>query len=102
MLIFHVHVHVKPELVDSFREATILNAQQSIKEPGVVRFDVSQQLDDPTRFVLTEIYRDEAAPVAHKETTHYADWRDTVASMMAEPRKSIKFANVFPTDRNWS
>jgi (4S)-4-hydroxy-5-phosphonooxypentane-2,3-dione isomerase len=101
MVIFHVHAHVKPDSVDLFREATIRNAEQSVQEPGVVRFDVSQQRGDPSRFVLTEVYRDEAAPLAHKETPHYLQWRDTVASMMAEPRTSVKFSNVFPTDANW-
>jgi (4S)-4-hydroxy-5-phosphonooxypentane-2,3-dione isomerase len=102
MLIFHVYVHVKPESVEPFREATIRNAQQSIQEPGIVRFDVSQRQDDPSRFVLTEIYQDETAPIAHKATAHYAEWRDTVAPMMAEPRKSVEFANVFPMDQSWS
>jgi autoinducer 2-degrading protein len=101
MLIFHVHVHVKPGSIDSFCEATLENAQQSIEEPGIVRFDVAQQEDDPTRFLLVEIYKDENAPIAHKATPHYAKWRDTVALMMAEPRKSVNFVNVYPTDQSW-
>jgi quinol monooxygenase YgiN len=98
MLVVHVHVKVKPDHVDAFRTATIANAQTSRKEPGIARFDVLQQSDDPTRFVLTEAYRTPEAPAAHKETAHYATWRDTVAEMMAEPRQSVKFANVDPPD----
>ena len=96
MLIVHVHVHVKPESVEVFKAATLVNARNSVLEPGVLRFDVVQQADDPTRFVLIEIYRDAAAQAAHKETQHYPIWRDTVASMMAEPRSSVKFNSVFP------
>lgn len=98
MLIVHVHVHVKPESVEEFREATIENARNSVQEPGVARFDVVQQLDDPTRFVLIEAYREEAATAAHKKTSHYVKWRDTVAPMMAEPRNSVKLINIFPED----
>ena len=98
MLIVHVHVHVKPEVVESFKAATLANARASVAEPGVVRFDVVQQQDDPTRFVLVEVYRDAAAAAAHKETRHYPVWRDAVASMMAEPRYSMKFNNLFPED----
>jgi quinol monooxygenase YgiN len=98
MLIVQVNVRVKPESVDSFRAATVENARQSIQEPGIERFDVLQQADDPTRFVLIEVYRDSGAPARHKETPHYARWRDTVAPMMAEPRTSLKFTKVFPPD----
>ena len=101
MLIVHVHVHVKPERVDAFRQATIQNARSSVLEAGMARFDVIQQMDDPNRFVLVEIYRDEAAAKSHKETAHYAAWRDGVASMMAEPRVSVKFKNIFPGDEGW-
>jgi quinol monooxygenase YgiN len=101
MLVVHVHVHVKPECVEAFKQATLANARESVKEPGVARFDVVQQQDDATRFVLVEVYRDTAANAAHKETKHYAVWRDTVATMMAEPRSSVKFTNVFPDDSNW-
>jgi quinol monooxygenase YgiN len=101
MLIVHVYVHVKPECVEAFRQATLANARASLHEPGIARFDVMQQQDDPTRFVLVEAYRDANAPAQHKETAHYAAWRDTVASMMAEPRSSVKFANVFPDDAGW-
>jgi autoinducer 2-degrading protein len=101
MLIVHVHVHVKPECVDAFKRATIDNASHSVQEPGIARFDVIQQADDPTRFVLVEVYRSQAATVQHKETAHYARWRDAVAGMLAEPRTSVKFANVFPDDTGW-
>lgn len=99
MLVVHVHVHVKPESVEAFTTATLANARASIREPGIARFDIVQQADDPARFVLVEVYRTAAAPAAHKETAHYAAWRDAVAPMMAEPRTSVKFANVFPDDR---
>ena len=101
MLVVHVHVHVKPEYIDAFRKATIANASQSVKEPGIARFDVMQQEDDPARFVLVEVYRDEDAPAAHKETMHYLTWRETVTVMMAEPRTSVKYQNVFPDDQGW-
>lgn len=101
MLIVHVHVTVKPESVGAFREATIENARASIKEAGIARFDVVRQSDDPTRFVLVEVYRDDDAPAAHKLTPHYARWRDTVAGMMAEPRSSLKYTNLFPDEEGW-
>ena len=101
MLIVHVHVRVKPECVEAFRQATLENAQQSAREPGIARLDIAQQLDDPTRFVLVEVYRNEDAPAQHKETAHYQKWRDIVADMMAEPRRSVKFSNVFPGDDGW-
>jgi len=94
MLVVHVHVHVKAEFLESFKAATIENAQASLQEAGVARFDVAQQQEDPTRFVLVEVYRDENAPSKHKETAHYQTWRDTVALMMAEPRSSVKYSNV--------
>jgi quinol monooxygenase YgiN len=101
MLIVHVHVHVKPECVEDFKAATLANARASLRESGIARFDVVQSTDDPTRFVLVEAYRTGGAPVAHKETQHYAVWRDTVATMMAEPRTSVKFTGVFPADIDW-
>jgi quinol monooxygenase YgiN len=101
MFIVHVHVQVKPECVETFRAATVANATASVREPGIARFDVCQQADDPTRFVLVEVYRDATAPARHKETAHYAVWRDAVAPMMAVPRTSVKFANVFPADAGW-
>lgn len=101
MLIVHVHVHVLPEQVEEFREATIENAQYSVKEPGIARFDVIQDAADRTRFVLVEVYRNPEAPARHKETAHYQAWRDRVAGMMAEPRTSVKYSNIFPDDNGW-
>lgn len=101
MLIVHVHVQVKPEHVAAFLEATLANARASVQEPGIARFDVVQQAGDPTRFVLVEVYRDADAPARHKETPHYAAWRDAVAPMMAAPRTSVKFTNCFPDDAGW-
>jgi autoinducer 2-degrading protein len=101
MLIVQVHVHVKPEFVTAFEQATLENASDSVKESGIARFDVIQQANDPTRFVLVEVYRSQEATVKHKETAHYARWRDAVADMMADPRTSVKFSNVFPDDADW-
>ncbi len=101
MLIVHVHVRVKAEFIEAFKQATIENARNSVKEPGIARFDVIQQADDPARFVLVEVYRSQEATVRHKETAHYATWRDTVTSMMAEPRTGIKYSNIFPADEGW-
>ena len=101
MLVVHVQVHVKPEFVGAFRDATLENASNSVREPGVARFDVLQQSDDPTRFVLVEVYRTADDPVRHKETPHYQTWRDAVAEMMADPRSSTRYDNVFPDDRGW-
>jgi len=101
MLVVHVHVHVKPGMAEAFKEATLANARESIKEPGIARFDLVQQPDDPHRFVLVEAYRTAEAPAAHKETRHYQTWRDTVAPMMAEPRSSVKFASIFPDESDW-
>jgi (4S)-4-hydroxy-5-phosphonooxypentane-2,3-dione isomerase len=98
MLVVHVHVRVKPEDIEAFKQATVVNAQASRREPGIARFDLLQQADDPTRFVLVEAYRTPEAPAAHKETSHYKTWRDTVATMMAEPRQSLKFSNTDPPD----
>ncbi len=101
MLIVQVHVHVLAEHIDAFRAATLANASASVQEPGVARFDVLQQQDDPTRFVLVEVYRTPEAPAQHKETAHYLRWRDAVAPMMASPRSGVRYANVFPDDRGW-
>ena len=101
MLVVHVHVRVKPEWVEAFKQASLENGRDSVREPGIARFDVVQQQDDLTRFVLVEVYRSTDAPARHKQTVHYAKWRDTVAPMMAEPRKSVKFNNVFPDDAEW-
>ena len=91
LLVVQVHVHVKPDAVEAFRAATLENARQSRLEAGIAVFDVLQQLDDPTRFLLTEAYRTPEAPAAHKETAHYKKWRDAVEPMMAEPRRSVKY-----------
>lgn len=101
MLIVHVHVHVKPESIEAFRRATLENARNSVREPGVARFDVLQNRDDRARFVLVEVYRTAEAPAQHKATAHYQLWRDTVAGMMAEPRTSVQYDNVFPDDEGW-
>jgi (4S)-4-hydroxy-5-phosphonooxypentane-2,3-dione isomerase len=101
VIVVHVHVHVKPEFVDAFRAASIENARNSVKEPGIARFDVLQQADDPTGFILVEVYRTAEDPARHKDTPHYHAWRDTVAEMMAEPRASVKFANAYPPDEGW-
>ena len=101
MYIAHVFVHVKEDQVEAFKAATLDNARNSVQEPGVARFDVIQEEDDPTRFVLVEVYRTADAPAQHKETAHYARWRDTVAEMMAEPRAAIKYRNIFPGEAGW-
>jgi len=101
MFIAHVFVHVKEDQVEAFKAASLANARNSINEPGVARFDVIQQQDDPTRFVLVEVYRAADDPAKHKETAHYAAWRDAVAEMMAEPRYAIKYENVFPDEDGW-
>ena len=101
MFIVHVFVHVKPDQVEGFRNATLENARNSIQEPGIARFDVIQQQDDPTRFVLVEVYRTPDDPARHKETTHYQKWRDAAADMMVEPRTSVKYTNVFPDEQGW-
>lgn len=101
MIIVHVHVHVKPEFIEAFRNATVENARNSVREAGIARFDVIQRSDDPGRFVLIEVYRTPEAPAQHKETAHYKTWRDTVEPMMADPRSSVKYANVFPADEGW-
>jgi autoinducer 2-degrading protein len=98
MLIVHVHVQVKLESIAAFQAATQANASASLRELGIARFDVLQQTDDPTRFVLVEVYRTPESVLAHKETAHYATWRDTVAPLMASPRTSVKFTAVFPAD----
>ena len=101
MNIVFVHVHVKSEFVEAFKQASLENASSSVKEEGIARFDIVQQADDPTRFVLVEVYKTAEAPAAHKETAHYLKWRDTVADMMAEPRQGIKYGNIFPDDGSW-
>ncbi len=101
MLIVHVFVHVKGDCVEEFKAASVENARNSVQEAGIARFDVIQQKDDPTRFVLVEVYRTPDDPARHKETAHYQAWRDTVADMMAEPRSAIKYDNVWPGEDGW-
>jgi (4S)-4-hydroxy-5-phosphonooxypentane-2,3-dione isomerase len=101
MQIVLVHVNVKPEFIEAFKRASIENASNSAKEAGIARFDLIEQSDDPTKFILVEVYKTAEAPAAHKETAHYARWRDTVAEMMAEPRQRIKYTNIFPDDASW-
>jgi (4S)-4-hydroxy-5-phosphonooxypentane-2,3-dione isomerase len=95
MFIVHVHVSVKPEQVEAFKAAAVENAANSVKEPGIARFDVLQQHDNPARFLLVEVYRRPEDAAKHKETAHYLKWSDTVAGMMAEPRASIKYTGVY-------
>lgn len=101
MYIIQVFVRVKPEYVEAFKAVTIDNASNSQQEAGVVRFDVLQQQDDPTRFTLIEVYRTPDGHAAHRETEHYARWRDTVPEMMAEPRTAVKYLNICPGDEGW-
>ena len=101
MQIVLVHVNVKSQFVEAFKQASLENAAHSIKEAGIARFDVIQQTEDPRKFILVEVYKTAEAPAAHKETAHYARWRDTVAEMMSEPRQGIKYTNIFPSDDNW-
>lgn len=101
MIIAHVDIHVKPEFVDDFKTATLTNAQYSVLESGIARFDVIQDQENPTHFVLVEVYRTTDDPARHKATAHYAAWRDTVAAMMAVPRTSVKYQNLYPDDDGW-
>jgi (4S)-4-hydroxy-5-phosphonooxypentane-2,3-dione isomerase len=101
MHIVHVFVHVKPEHVEAFKAASVENARHSVLEPGIARFDVLQQADDPARFVLLEVYRTADDPARHKETAHYAAWRDAVAPMMAAPRSAVKYTHLFPDEAGW-
>lgn len=101
MLIVHVQVHVKPEHIEAFKLATIENASHSVQEPGIARFDVVQQADDPTRFVLVEAYRNSEATAHHKATAHYHAWAEKVADMLAEPRSRVVYGNIYPADQGW-
>lgn len=101
MLIVHVNVHVKPGSESAFLNATVENARESLKEPGIARFDVVRGVEDPSFFVLVEAYRDDQAPAAHKETAHYKTWRDRVEPMMAVARSSVKFREVHPEAGAW-
>lgn len=101
MFIVHVFIHVKPDCIAEFQAATLANVTNSLKEPGIARFDFLAQADDPARFVLVEVYRTPAEATRHKETPHYMVWRDAVAHMMAEPRTSIKYSNLAPDETGW-
>ena len=101
MHILIVHAHVKAESIDAFKQATTINAENSAREPGVARFDFMQQQDDPSRFVLCEVYRDADAPAKHKQTAHYNAWVEAVSDMFEEPRTRAFYTNVFPGDRSW-
>jgi len=98
MLTVHVHIRVKPDRVEAFKATSIENSRNSLQEPGVARFDVLQQQDDPTRFLLVEVYRSADDPAAHKQTAHYRAWAEAVTDMMAEPRSSVRFDTVYPGD----
>jgi autoinducer 2-degrading protein len=101
MFIVHVHVHVKEKYIEDFKKASLENARESVREAGIARFDVLQRQDDLARFILVEVYRTKDDPARHKETAHYARWRDAVAPMMAEERSSIKYDNIFPDEAGW-
>ena len=101
MFIVHVHIHVKPDCIEAFKTATLANARASVQEVGITRFDVLQRLDDPSWFALVEVYRSAEDPVKHKQTDHYATWVKTVATMMAAPRSSERYANLYPEEAGW-
>ena len=101
MHILIVNARIKPEFIDAFKEATVVNAENSAKEPGVARFDFMQQQDDPSKFVLYEVYRDAAAPAAHKASAHYNTWVEKTSHMFEEPRTRAVYTNVFPADAQW-
>jgi (4S)-4-hydroxy-5-phosphonooxypentane-2,3-dione isomerase len=101
MLIVHVHARVKPGRVEAFCAASVENARASVQEPGVARFDVVQNLDDPCHFTLVEVYRTAEDPARHKETTHYKTWAAVVEPMMVEPRWRVRYQNAFPDDEGW-
>ncbi len=101
MFIVHVYVHVKTDSIEDFKSASIENARNSLEEPGIARFDVIQQQDDPSRFVLVEVYRTANDPARHKETPHYQKWRESVEDMMMAPRQAVKYWNIFPDAEGW-
>ena len=101
MYIVHVHIHVKPEFIEAFKVASLENARNSLHELGIARFDVIQQIDDPTHFELIEVYRTSDDPARHKETAHYNKWRELAEPMLAGPRTRTLYNNVFPTDQGW-
>jgi (4S)-4-hydroxy-5-phosphonooxypentane-2,3-dione isomerase len=101
MYIVHVHIHVKPEYIEAFKASSLENARNSLLEEGIARFDVIQQIDDPTRFELIEVYRSPEDPAKHKETAHYNKWRELAESMLVEPRNRTQYKNIFPIDEDW-
>jgi len=101
MFIVHVSIHVKPDQVEAFKAASIENAKNSLQEPGVARFDLIQQADDPTRFMLVEVYRTPEDTPKHKETAHYNHWREIAEPMLAEPRTRIIYSNIYPDEKGW-
>jgi (4S)-4-hydroxy-5-phosphonooxypentane-2,3-dione isomerase len=101
MHIVLVHVHVKPESLTEFIDAIRDNARNSVKEPGIARFDILQSSEDPTRFILTEVYHTAEDAKKHKETAHYLRWRERAEDMMAEPRLGVPYKNIFPADDGW-
>jgi (4S)-4-hydroxy-5-phosphonooxypentane-2,3-dione isomerase len=101
MVIVHVFVKIKPDMTEPFKAATLKNAQNSIKEPGILRFDFIQQEDDPLCFLLVEVYKDSNAVAQHKETSHYAEWREKAEHMIAQPRTSTRYVGIFPEDKEW-
>ncbi|HEY4785420.1 MAG TPA: antibiotic biosynthesis monooxygenase [Bacteroidales bacterium] len=100
MIVTCVHVHVKPDRVEDFKKATVANHKESVKEPGNLRFDLLQDSKDHGKFMIYEAYESEEAAAAHKNTTHYATWRDAVADWMAEPRQGIRYNIVTPLDKS--
>jgi quinol monooxygenase YgiN len=101
MIVVNVYIKTYPESIEAFKNATLENARNSINEPGIARFDFIQQNDDSTNFLLVEVYRDEDSMMAHKQTSHYAKWRQAVENMMFQPRKSVRYNTLFPEDKNW-
>lgn len=101
MHILHVHVKIKPERIDEFVAATLSNAKSSLEEPGCVRFDVLQEVDDPAHFELHEAYRDQAGHAAHRDSAHYKAWAEAVADLFAEPRTRTIYRNLYPADSDF-
>jgi len=101
MLVVIVNIHVRPECVEEFIKVTKINAECSLKEPGITRFDFLQEDNDPTRFILIEAYKTIADPAKHRETVHYKTWKEKVASIMLEPRSKMDYTNLYPPDSDW-
>ncbi len=101
MLITQVMFHVKAEHVETFKTITLENARNSVREPGIARFDFVQQAEDPTRFALVEVFRDAEAPARHRETAHFQAWLAAVGDLLVEPRTRQQYTNIFPNDTGW-